>query len=76
MPIVTTFLKALHLLDKFILPFCFLQHAKIFNSKASISGFIMCLSFFINEMGLILQMANLANTSNAQQQLGVTSLLL
>jgi hypothetical protein len=36
----------------------------------------MCLSFFINEMGLILQMENLANTSNAQQQLGVTSLLL
>jgi hypothetical protein len=36
----------------------------------------MCLSIFINEMGLILQMANLANTSNAQQQLGVTSLLL
>jgi hypothetical protein len=36
----------------------------------------MCLSILINEMGLILEMANLANTSNDQQQLGVTSLLL
>lgn len=36
----------------------------------------MCFSFFINEMGLILQMANLANKSNVQQQLGVKSLLL